>query len=344
MHTQLENWLTQNRLQVAPTKSTSTLLTSHNKEHQYRPTATLNNTTIPHTHETKILGVTYNTSMSFAPHVSNIIKKCRPRLNALRSLTGTTFGQQKETLITVYKQYIRSIINYASPAWHPAISNTQLNKLQIIQNTALRIILGSTQSTPIEHLHAETKILTIRQHLDMRGTQFLASVINNTNSPCYYLHDHPPTHRQIANTPHRHYTNILNSIPPPTNITQNKKHIHTHLTRQALNNLPNNKILGTPSPNISSTETQLSRLERVHLTRLRCGHHQSLNTYKHRIDNTQTDICPLCQVSPHTITHLLVDCPNLAALRQQHNIHTTTQLWSDPVSVVSFLRGAGFLA
>ena len=95
--TQLENWLTQNRLKVAPSKSTSTLLTSDNHEHQHRPTATLNNITIPHTHETKILGVTYNTSMSFAPHVNNIITKCRPRLNALRSLTSTTFGQHKET-------------------------------------------------------------------------------------------------------------------------------------------------------------------------------------------------------------------------------------------------------
>ena len=341
--TQLENWLELNRLKVAPSKSTSTLLTSHNKEHQHRPTATLNNTIIPHKQETKILGVTYNTSMSFSPHVSDITAKCRSRLNALRSLTGTTFGQQKETLCAVYKQYIRSIIDYASPAWHPAISNTQLNRLQIIQNTALRIILGCTQSTPIEHLHAETKILTVKQHLNMRGTQFLASVMNNPDSPCYYLHDHPPTHRQVANTPHRHYTRILNTIPQPTNNTQYKKHIHTYLTKQALDNLANNKILNTPPPTISSTETQLSRSERVHLSRLRCGHHPSLYTYKHRIDNTHTDLCPHCQVDPHTVTHLMEDCPNLADLRHQNNIHSTLQLWSDPVSVVPFMRGAGVL-
>ena len=341
---QLENWLSQNRLKVAPAKSTSTLLTSHNKEHQHRPTATLNNTTIPHTHETKILGVTYNTSMSFAPHINNIVTKCRPRLNALRTLAGTTFGQNKETLSLVYKQHIRSIMDYASPAWAPVISNTQLNKLQTTQNTALRIILGCTNTTPIEHLHAETKILTVKQHLDMRGTQFLASATNNTDSPCYYLRNHPPTHRQIKNTPHRYYTRILNSLPQPTNTTQYKKHIHTHLTRQALNNLPNNKILDTPPPNISSTETQLSRSERVHLSRLRCGHHPNLNSYKHRINNTLTDLCPLCQVNPHTITHLIEECPNLAALRQQHNINHVQQLWSEPVSAVAYLRGAGFLA
>ena len=343
--THLENWLTQNRLTVAPTKSTNTLLTSHKKEHSYRPTTTLNNTILPHTHETKILGVTYNTSLSFAPHVNNIITKCRPRLNALRSLTSTTFGQHKETLITVYKQYIRSIINYASPAWHPALSKTQLNKLQTIQNTALRIILGSTQTTPIEHLHAEAKVLTLNQHLDMRGTQFLASAIHNVDSPCHYFHDHQPTPRNIANTPFNHYSSILNTIPPPTNTTRLKTHIHTHLTRRALNSQNNNRILNTRPPAISSTETQLSRSERVHLTRLRCGHHPALNSYTHNIiDNTHTDTCPICQTSPHTITHLMEECHGLVDLRQQHHIHSVQQLWTEPVCVVPFLRGAGLLA
>ena len=178
----------------------------------------------------------------------------------------------------------------------------------------------------------------------MRGTQFLASVINNPDSPCHYLRNHPPTHRQIKNTPHRHYSSILNSIPQPANIAQYKKHIHTYFTRQVLTNLPHNKILDTPPPDISSTETQLSRSERVHLTRLRCGHHPALNTYKHRLHNAHTDLCPFCQASPHTVMHLIVDCPNLAALRQVHNIDHIQQLWSEPVSVVAFLRDAGFLA
>ena len=96
--TQMEKWLAQNRLKVDATKSTSMLITSHKREHQHIPTVTLNNIIIPHSHEVKILGVTYNTSMTFASHVNNIITKCRPRLNALRSLTGTTFGQQKKHL------------------------------------------------------------------------------------------------------------------------------------------------------------------------------------------------------------------------------------------------------
>ena len=95
-----------------------------------------------------VLGLTYDTHMTFTPHVSNITNKSLHKLNAMRSLTGTTFGQQKETLCIVYKQYIRTILNYVSTAWYPTISETNLKKLEIVQSKALRIITGCLPSTP----------------------------------------------------------------------------------------------------------------------------------------------------------------------------------------------------
>ena len=339
----LEDWLTTNRLKVAPSKSTSTLLTNDTHEHKHKPTVTLNNTLIPHTDNTKILGVTYNTSMTFTLHITNITNKCTGRLNALRALTGTDFGQHKETTTLIYKQYIRSVLDYASPAWAPSASQTAHKKLQTIQNSALRIITGCTQTTPIEHLHAETKVLKLHEHLDMRGTQFLATAVHNPNHPCHYMHNKLPTPRHIKNTPHKHYSNILTSLSPPDNPQNYTKHIHTHLTRRALQSRGPNTLLGHPPPDIDKTETQLSRHHRVHLSRLRCGHHPSLHTYKHRLDATHSDTCPHCQAAPHTTTHIMEDCTAWAVHRQHHNIHNTTQLWSGPCRSAAFLRDAGFL-
>jgi hypothetical protein len=266
--------------------------------------------------------------MSFGPHIQNIKTKCRPRLNTLRALTGTTFGQNKETLTLVYKQYIRSVLDYASPAWAPIISPTLHKHLQHIQNTAFRIALGSTQTTPSSHVHVETKVLSLKEHLDMRGAQFLASALHNHRSPCHHFQNLPTTPRQIANTPYNYYLTIINSIPPPTDPANFIKRIHTHY-------IP---------PDISHTEQQLSRADRVRLSRLRCGHHPSLNSYKHRVDRTQTDLCPQCHSLPHTIRHLLLDSPELAAPRLRAGITSIAQLWSEPVRVAAFLRGAGFLA
>ena len=52
----------------------------------------------------------------------------------------------------------RSVLDYAAPAWQPWLSKTQLNKLEVSQNSALRIISGQYKSTPVEALRLETGI------------------------------------------------------------------------------------------------------------------------------------------------------------------------------------------
>ena len=87
----LQTWFDTNRLKVAPTKSTITLLTNYTKEHRHTPQLTLDNTAVPNKHSTKILGVTYDTSLSFMDHMHHIKQKCTHRLNTLHTLTGTDF-------------------------------------------------------------------------------------------------------------------------------------------------------------------------------------------------------------------------------------------------------------
>ena len=169
------------------------------------------------------------------------------------------------------------MLNYASLAWAPSLSNTHLNKLQTTQNKALRIITGCTQSTPISHLHAETLILSIQTHLDMRGMQFHAAATNNTDHPCHYMYNHTLTPRQNVQTPDRLLIHIHPHlfISTPGYYQHSSTHTHTYnpSSLRAIELAGNNSILGHPPPLISRTETQLSRSERVHLARLRCGHH-----------------------------------------------------------------------
>ena len=54
-------------------------------------------------------------------------------------LSGSTWGQQNETLLMTYKAIERSIVNYAAPVWSTNASKTSLDKIQIAQNEALRI-------------------------------------------------------------------------------------------------------------------------------------------------------------------------------------------------------------
>ena len=68
---------------------------------------------------------------------------------------------------------------------------------------------------------------------------FLESV--NPNHPCHHVSKHPQTHRHIRTTPQKHKDNILQKLPSPIN-DNNKKHIHIHITINALSRVGTNSM------------------------------------------------------------------------------------------------------
>ena len=54
---------------------------------------------------------------------------------------------------------------YASPSWTPWISDTNMKALQRTQNDALRSIVGSAATCPVDFLHLESNIEPINERL-----------------------------------------------------------------------------------------------------------------------------------------------------------------------------------
>ena len=69
--------------------------------------------------------------------------------------------------------------------WSPMISNTNIKKLQTIQNTDLQIVTGCTRDTNTQHLHDETKVFPIDTHLKLHANQLKQLTQTQTHS----LHD-----------------------------------------------------------------------------------------------------------------------------------------------------------
>lgn len=80
---------------------------------------------------------------------------------ALKSFNNTIFRHNKETITTVYKQYMSSIMECASPAWILNFATTHFRTLQTIQNRAIKIISGCTSMTATDHIHQKRIILKI---------------------------------------------------------------------------------------------------------------------------------------------------------------------------------------
>ena len=150
-----------------------TLFTPDTKEYNICPDVQLRGNPVPLEHKPKLLGVTFDTMHTFTPHVKNTVDKGKSKVNLLKAVAGSTWGQDKETLTLTYKAIGRSILEYAVPIWSPIISQTCWDRLQVVQNQALRVATGCLAMTPIEHLHRETKVLPLREHGEMLTKQFL---------------------------------------------------------------------------------------------------------------------------------------------------------------------------
>ena len=78
---------------------------------------------------------------------------------------------------------MRPALEYASSIWSPPASSTSINKLQVMQNAALRTATECTQDTNIQHLHGEIPILLIHKHLQLHASQYKQKH-NIHHTPC----------------------------------------------------------------------------------------------------------------------------------------------------------------
>ncbi|XP_029655290.1 uncharacterized protein LOC115228999 [Octopus sinensis] len=122
----LESWFVTNHLSPSFSKSSVTLFTSDRRQLDQHPELKIFEERLPISKTPKILGVIYDQCFTFSSHVDHIIKKLNKKRNALRAVAGSSFGQDKEKLRIIYKQYIRISLNYTSPAWAASLSSSNI--------------------------------------------------------------------------------------------------------------------------------------------------------------------------------------------------------------------------
>ena len=86
----------------------------------------------------KVLGVWLQNDLKWDTQVN---KNAAKRLFMLLSLKR--FGFNKSEVVTVYKGYIRPLLEYSDVIWHLSLTSNQTHQLERVQKRALRIILGT---------------------------------------------------------------------------------------------------------------------------------------------------------------------------------------------------------
>ncbi len=328
----LYNWATNNGLAISEPKSTATLFTPHTHEYKDHPKLRLQNETLPREQYPSILGVKFDPQFKFHLHVDNICARASRRLNVLKALTGTTWGQQKETLSLLYKATIRPLFNYACPVWFPAISDTSVKKMQTVQNYACRIITGCVKKTDKGHLHNETGLLPIAAHSDLLCAQYFCSSLLDTH-PCRNLHHYNRPRPQRHSLFTRYKAIFDRHFSDPPQCSKDVKHmmrtLHTNIVAEYRESTTN-KVLNRMAPAVDQTEQSLDRRARCILAQLRSGYSSILMNTRNTWDPNVVDRCPSCKQTPHDVAHIF-NCPN------NPTDLPIDALWTDPIAVAQLI-------
>jgi len=86
------------------------------------------------------------------------------RVRLLRMVSGKKWGANTRTLLKLYKQYIRPVLEYGNVAISKA-AKSNLASLQRVQNAALRTALHGTRWSKIADLHEQANIEPLTDRL-----------------------------------------------------------------------------------------------------------------------------------------------------------------------------------
>jgi ribonuclease HI len=107
------------------------------------------------------LGVQLDSQLNWKAQIDSLIQRCQMPLNIIKSVAYVWWGADPSCLLLIYKALILSKLQNSSFLWQQAAKKS-LRKLDIVQNTAVRKILGALPSTPIHSMLAETKLRPLK--------------------------------------------------------------------------------------------------------------------------------------------------------------------------------------
>lgn len=134
-------------------------------------------------------GVTVDNKLSWKTHIERTVSEATKRLSVMKRLAGSRWGCARLTLNTTYKIYVLPTIMYCC---EPIIttSHQNLQKLEQIQNQALRLITGVkstsvdamldiTYNRQMQNLIQEKALLLHKKLARLRGDQYWKNYLHN---------------------------------------------------------------------------------------------------------------------------------------------------------------------
>lgn len=178
-----ESWCKSWKLRLQPTKTELIHFKKNPRKKLKHPVAVkVDNTEVKPLEHTRYLGVIFDQQLKWKSHLEHIERRIAPRICLLRYLSKAAKEPNNTTMINLYKSMIRSILVYGSPAILKA-DQTVWDRLQVMQNKALRAALGLPSYTSVDYLHKFSNIPRIKDYaIEQLHKSIQRATLNNDNT------------------------------------------------------------------------------------------------------------------------------------------------------------------
>ena len=281
------------------------------------PSLTFNNIPVAQTSSERHLGMHLDKKLNFEEHLNKVETKVNKSDGIIRKLQNVL---PRSALLTVYKSFIRPLLDYGDIIYDKAFNESFHEKLESLQYNAALAITGAIKGSSTVKLYEELGLESLKSRRWYRKMSLFYKVFKN-GSPRYPFNTIPNNTEQRQT---RHSDNIptfsarndyfKNSFFPSAITEWNKSdclvknadsfHVFKKHILDFIRPLPNS-IFNIHNP-----------LGIKYLTRLRIGFsHLKEHKFRH---NFQDSVGPMCSCGSDTETakHFLLHCPNFHLQRQ----------------------------
>ena len=167
--TSVYDWARENKMIISSSKTSCQVFTLSTKLKSMELNLKVGKQIIEQKKVTKVLGLLMDSRIRFRHHVTDILERVYKRIRLIKYLGNKKWGCSQDTLVYIYKQYIRPLILYGIGVWGQFISKSTLYHLEVANNHAARSCAGLLASTPIHYIYKETGLSTILE-LKQKGS------------------------------------------------------------------------------------------------------------------------------------------------------------------------------
>jgi len=161
------NWARSHGSRFNPDKSELIHFTRRRKAH--KASINLEGELIKPSKSIRFLGAFIDEGLTYKAHLKTLNTRVPTLLNALKSITSSTWGVSLLRARKLYIGAIRPALAYGALSWYPRDSNKAkglIRRLESIQGSFLRAITGAYRATLIEALGIETFIEPLDLYLE----------------------------------------------------------------------------------------------------------------------------------------------------------------------------------